>query len=105
MIKYLKVAFFLYNIGLFGMLGSKRHLVLVLMAFELVLVGLSIIITVSSVYMDDMLGLYYSILLITIGAAESSIGLTLVVLFFKLNGFIAFDYVSKIIENYSMLKG
>ena len=104
-IEYLKVIFFFFCIGLFGVLGTKRHLILILIAFELVLVSIGVILVVTSVYLDDIMGLFFVIILYTVGAAESAMGLTLLVLFYKLNGSVATDYVYKLGEHYVLYKG
>lgn len=105
MIEFLKVIFFLFCLGLFGILGTKRHLILILIAFELVLVGIGVIIAVTSVYLDDLMGSFFVIILYTVGAAESAMGLTLLVLFYKLNGSVSTDYIYKLGEHFVLLKG
>jgi len=44
--------------------------------------------------MDDMLGQYYALCILTVAAAESAIGLAILVIFYRLRGGISLDLVN-----------
>lgn len=113
MLKYSKLLIFLLNVSLYGVystldiIGLKSHMFLVLIAFELLLVSVGVLFAIVSVYLNEVTGAFFSIVLFTVGAAESALGLTILVLFYKLNGSVSTDYVYKLGEynSFILLKG
>ncbi len=56
---------------------SRENLILVLISLELFILGISLIFISSALFLDDMDGIMTALFLLTIGAAESAIGLSL----------------------------
>lgn len=99
MVKYFEVLILLYCLVLFGLLNSKKHYIILLVAFELFLVFVGLLIGIFGIFRDDLIGTTSSVFLLTMGAAESAISLILIVLLYKLNGSILVDVVYKLVEN------
>jgi len=76
---YLVLSSTVFIIGIFGMFLSRRHLIIILMSLELILLASNINFIIFSVYLDDILGQVYGLLILTIGAAESAIGLAILI--------------------------
>jgi NADH-quinone oxidoreductase subunit K len=53
------------------------------MAVELMLLGANFNFLVFSVFLDDLRGQIFSLLILTVAAAESAIGLAILVIFYK----------------------
>jgi len=68
------------------------------MSIELMLLSVNLIFIVSSVFIDDISGLVFGLFILTIAAAESSIGLALLIVYFKTRSTISVD-------NFQILKG
>ena len=49
---------------------------------------------VISCYLDDLLGQIYSLLILTVAAAETSIGLAIIIVYYRLRGGISVDLIS-----------
>jgi NADH-quinone oxidoreductase subunit K len=49
---------------------------------------------VFSCYLDDLLGQLYALFILTLAAAESSIGLAIIVIYYRLRGGISIDLIS-----------
>jgi NADH-ubiquinone oxidoreductase chain 4L len=79
----------LFLIGLLGFVLNRRNVLLLLMAIEIMLLAATVIILLSSLSFDDILGLAYSIYVIAIAGAESAIGLGILVAFYRLRGSIS----------------
>jgi NADH-quinone oxidoreductase subunit K len=47
-----------------------------------------------SVFLDDILGQFYALSVLTIAASESAIGLSILVIFYKLRGGISLDIIN-----------
>jgi len=59
------------------------------MALELIILAANINFVVYSVYLDDILGQIYTILVLTVGAAETAIGIAILIVYYRLRGGIA----------------
>lgn len=84
------------GVGILGLFLVTKHVLLSLMAIEVIFLAINLNFIAGSVFLDDMYGQVYSLSLLTVAAAEAAIGLALVVSFFKLNGSIAIDSISKV---------
>ena len=81
--KLLFVSIMLFIIGLLGVFLLKRNLIIILMSIELVLLGINFNFLIFSVYLDDVVGQIFTLLILTVAAAESSIGLAILVLYYR----------------------
>jgi len=78
--------FFLFFIGMFGVIFNRRNILIILMSIELMLLGLNLNFILFSVYLDDLYGEIFSFFILTIAAAESAIGLAVVIVYFRVRG-------------------
>lgn len=65
-----------------------------LMSIELMLLAVNLNFLVFSVYLDDMMGQLFALLVLTVAAAESAIGLALLVVYYRVRGSIAVEFIS-----------
>ena len=73
---------------------ARRSAVLILMSIELMLLAVNSNFLVFSVYLDDILGQLFSLFILTVAAAESSIGLALLVIYYRARGTVAVEFIS-----------
>jgi NADH-quinone oxidoreductase subunit K len=76
-----------------GMFLSQQHLIIILLSLEIMLLSVNINLVLFSVLNDDIMGQIYAILILAIAAAETAIGLALVVLYYKIRGGISMDLI------------
>ena len=69
----------LYSIGLIGVLINRSNFIMFLMCLELMFLGVITILVCGSVLSGDLSGQIFSIFIVTVAAAESAIGLSLLV--------------------------
>lgn len=81
----------LFIIGCFGMWLTRKHLIMVLISLELMLLAININFIIYSVLMDDMMGQLYAIILLALAATETALGLAIVVVYYRLRGGISLD--------------
>jgi len=93
MLKYLILSIILFIIGLLGLFLSKRHLLIVLISFELILLSINLNFLVFSFFLNDLLGQMYILLNLTIAASELAIGLAIVVTVYRLKGSLIVDLI------------
>jgi len=94
--KLLLISITLFLISLFGILLLKRNLIILLTSLELCLLSVNLNFTIFSVYLDDIIGQIFILLILTVAAAESSIGLAILVLYYRRKGIISINIMSYI---------
>jgi NADH-ubiquinone oxidoreductase chain 4L len=88
----MNLSLILFLIGVLGFVLNRKNIILMLISIEIMLLAITLIILVSSVSFDDILGQSYAIFIISIAGAESAIGLAILVAFYRLRGSIAIEY-------------
>lgn len=83
--------FLLFFIGLVGMVINRRNILIILMCIEMVLLSLNLNFIVFSVYFDDLYGQLFSLFILTVAAAESAIGLAIIIIYYRLRGSILIE--------------
>jgi NADH-quinone oxidoreductase subunit K len=73
------LSFFLFTIGVFGFLFNRSHLILTIISAELILLSAFLNFSYASHVLNDPKGQIYAILVLVVAAAESAIGLSLIV--------------------------
>jgi NADH-quinone oxidoreductase subunit K len=83
-----------FFIGISGIIFNKKNAILVLISVELMLLAINFIFLVSSVYLDDRIGQIFALLILTVAAAESSIGLGLLVVYYRIQGSVSIESIN-----------
>lgn len=84
----------LFFIGIFGIILNKRNILLILMCIELILLSVNLNFITFSIYLDDFYGQIFSLFILTIAAAESAIGLAILISYYRVRGKIDINQVS-----------
>lgn len=92
----LLISLILFIIGLLGIFLLKRNLIIILMSIELVLLAINFNFIIFSVYLDDIIGQIFTLLILTVAAAESSIGLAILVMYYRRKGIISINVMNYI---------
>jgi NADH-quinone oxidoreductase subunit K len=95
---YLVLGAILFAISIAGIFLNRRNVLIVLMAIELMLLAVNLNFIAFSRYLGDMSGQVFVFFILTVAAAESAIGLAILVLLFRNVGSID-------VEDLSSLKG
>jgi NADH-quinone oxidoreductase subunit K len=94
--KFLLISITLFLISLFGIFLLKRNLIVILMSIELALLSINFNFILFSMYLDDIIGQIFTLLVLTVAAAESSIGLAILVMYYRRKGLISINVLSYI---------
>ncbi len=95
---YLTVAAFLFTTGIFGIFLNRKNVIVILMSIELMLLAVNINFVAFSVFLNDIVGQAFAMLVLTVAAAEAAIGLAILVVYFRNRGTIR-------VEDINMMKG
>ena len=88
---YLSVSAVLLVIGVFGIFLNRKNVIIILMSLELILASVNINFVAFSVFLNDMVGQIFTMFVLTVAAAEASIGLAILVCFYRLRNSIFVD--------------
>ncbi|MEN8721552.1 MAG: NADH-quinone oxidoreductase subunit NuoK [Alphaproteobacteria bacterium] len=95
---YLTVAAILFTLGVFGIFLNRKNVIIILMSIELMLLSVNINLVAFSVFLQDMVGQIFAMLVLTVAAGEAAIGLAILVVYFRNRGSIE-------VEDINMMKG
>jgi NADH-quinone oxidoreductase subunit K len=85
----------IFSIGLLGIFLNKKNLLMILIAIELLLLSINLNFAILSIYLDDIVGQIFVIFILTIAAAESAIGLSLIISLFRLKSSIDIEHIKE----------
>lgn len=95
-INFLVFSACLFFIGLVGIFFNRKNVLITLMSIELMLLSVNLIFLITSSFIDDIVGQIYAVFVLTIAAAESSIGLAILVVYYRLRGTISLDLINSL---------
>lgn len=75
--------FLVSSVGLFGVFINRNNLLLILIAIELIFLGVNLNFILISIYLDDIIGQIFVFFILTIVAGESAIALSLFTIIYK----------------------
>ncbi|MEY3674018.1 MAG: hypothetical protein RJB47_726 [Pseudomonadota bacterium] len=80
---YLTLSAVLFSLSVIGIFMNRKNLIVLLMAIELMLLAVNTNFVAFSHYLGDMQGQIFVFFILTVAAAESAIGLAILVLLFR----------------------
>ena len=96
--QYLTVAAIVFTIGVAGIILNRKNIIVILMSVELILLAVNLNLVAFSAALGDLAGQIMAMFVLTVAAAEASIGLAIVVVYFRNRGSIE-------VEDVNMMKG
>lgn len=94
LVNYLAVSMILFLLGIWGIFLNRKNIIVMLMSIELMLLAVNLNFLLFSVYLDDVVGQVFALLVLTVAAAESAIGLALLVVYYRVRGTIAVEFIN-----------
>lgn len=95
---YLVVAAILFTLGIFGIFLNRKNVIVILMSIELMLLAVNINLVAFSTHLGDLVGQVFTMFVLTVAAAEVSIGLAILVVYSRVRGSIQ-------VEDINLMKG
>lgn len=80
------VNFYIFFLGILGVLSNRRHFLVIIICIEMLLLSINMSFLIFSTHVDDILGQIFSFFILTVAAGESSIGLAIIILYYKNRG-------------------
>lgn len=80
---YLVLGAILFAVSVVGIFLNRRNVIILLMAIELMLLAVNMNFVAFSHFLDDVSGQIFVFFILTVAAAESAIGLAILVVLFR----------------------
>ena len=93
LIEILITSTFIFMIGIVGIAFNRKNLLILFMSIELMLLGISLNFIAFSCFLLDPKGQLYALLILTLAAAESAIGLAILVVYYRINKTISLESI------------
>jgi len=93
---YLVLGAILFAISIVGIFLNRKNVIIILMSIELMLLAVNINFVAFSYYLQDISGQIFVFFILTVAAAESAIGLAILVVLFRNQHTINVDDLDKL---------
>lgn len=94
LVQYLTTSMILFIIGIAGIYLHRKNILIMIMSVELMLLAVNLNWILFSVFLDDIVGQVMSFFVLTVAAAESAIGLGILVIYYRVRNTIDVEYIS-----------
>ena len=85
---------YLVLIGVCGIALNRKNILIMLMSIELLLLSINLNFVLFALLIDDILGEIFSFFILTVAAAESAIGLAILVIYYRIRGSVSVEFIS-----------
>ncbi|MDC0370157.1 NADH-quinone oxidoreductase subunit NuoK [Pelagibacteraceae bacterium] len=83
---YLSLGAIVFFLGVVGIFLNRKNVIVILMSIELILLAVNINLVSFSIFSGDLMGQIFTMLILTVAAAEAAIGLAIIVIFYRNKG-------------------
>lgn len=91
-VDFFEISLIVFLLGFWGLFAVRKNLIMILIAIELMLLSVNMNFVIFSTFIDDIIGQVFALSVLTVAAAESSIGLAILVIFYRIRGVISIDF-------------
>ena len=88
------IYFIIFLIGVLGVVVNRKNLLTLLMSIELLLLSINLILIFASIHLDSLWGQLLAFFVLVVAAAESAVGLSILVAYYRVKGSIAIHYIN-----------
>lgn len=72
----------------------RKHVITILIALELLLLATNINFVVFAAFIDDFMGQLFTLMVLTVAASETALGLAVLIAFYRLRGGISVELLN-----------
>ena len=92
---YLSLGAIIFFLGVIGIFLNRKNVIVILMSVELILLAVNINLVSFSIYLQDITGQIFTMLILTVAAAEAAIGLAIIVAYYRNKGSIRVESIDE----------
>ena len=93
---YLILGAIIFTIGVIGIFLNRKNLMIILMCIELLLLAVNINLVSFSIFLNDLSGQIFTLFILTVAAAETAIGLAIIVVYYRNAGTIHVEEIDSL---------
>ncbi len=88
------VGLILFVLGVQGVVVNRKNILVMIMSIELMLLAINLVTITGAIRNDNLIGEILALYILVVAAAESAIGLSILVAFYRVRGTIAVKYIN-----------
>ena len=92
---YLVLGAVIFSFGMIGIFLNRKNVIVILMSIELILLAVNINLVSFSIFLQDIVGQIFTMLILTVAAAEAAIGLAIIVVYYRNKGTIRVEQINQ----------
>jgi NADH-quinone oxidoreductase subunit K len=92
---YLTLGAIIFSLGTIGVFLNRKNIIVILMSIELMLLAVNINLVSFSIYLGDIVGQIFAMLILTVAAAEAAIGLAIIVSYYRNKGSVRVEEINE----------
>ena len=82
--------------GLLGLILNRKNFIIIIISIEIILLSVNLNFIFFTLYLDDIVGQIFVLFILTVAATESSLGLAILISYYRLKNDIFIDNVKKL---------
>ena len=75
---------------------TRKNIIIILVSIELMLLAVNFNFAIFSILLEDLLGQVFILYILTLAGAEAAIGLAILIIFYRIRGIIAVNFVTSL---------
>ena len=91
---YLSLGAIIFFLGILGIFLNRKNVIVILMSVELILLAVNINLISFSIFSGDIVGQIFTMLILTIAAAEAAIGLAIILIYYRNRGSVSYTHLT-----------
>ena len=92
---YLVLGAVIFSLGMIGIFLNRKNVIVILMSIELIILSVNINLVSFSIFLQDIIGQIFTMLILTVAAAEAAIGLAIIVVYYRNKGTIRVEEINQ----------
>ncbi len=92
---YLVLGAVIFSLGMIGIFLNRKNVIVILMSIELILLAVNINLVSFSIFLQDIVGQIFTMLILTVAAAEAAIGLAIIIVYYRNKGSIRVEEINQ----------
>ena len=92
---YLTLGAIIFSLGTIGVFLNRKNIIVILMSIELILLAGYINLVSFSIYLGDIVVQIFTMLILTVAAAEAAIGLAIIVSYYRNKGSVRVEEINE----------
>ena len=92
---YLVLGAIIFSLGMIGIFLNRKNVIVILMSIELILLAVNINLVSFSIFLQDIVGQVFTMLILTVAAVEAAIDLAIIVVYYRNKGSIRVEEINQ----------